>query len=73
MVKDIEGDHIFALVAPNPDKTPRMSTHCPPIHALPRPRSDPMDVDDVSMGHADGGSLIAPIGLWCTDGSRPTA
>ena len=63
MVKDIEGDHIFALVAPNPDKTPRMSTHCPPIHALPRPRSGPQDVGDVSMGLEDRGSSIAPTDL----------
>ena len=63
MVKDIQGYHIFALGAQNPDKTPRMSTHCPPIHALPRPRSDPQHVDDVSMGRADRGASIAPTDL----------
>ena len=55
-----------------PGQTPRMSTHCPPIHGLPRPRSDPQDVDDVSMGRADRGTSIAPTGLWCPGGSRPT-
>ena len=45
----------------------------PPIHGLPRPRSDPRDVDDVSMGRADRGSSIAPTGLWCPGGSSPTA
>ena len=73
MVKDVEGYHIFALGAPKPDQTPRMSTHCPPIHALPCPRSGPQDVDDVSMGRADRGSSIALTGLWCPDGSIPTA
>ena len=48
MVKDIEGYHIFALGAQNPDKTPRMSTHCPPI-TPPRHRGGPQDVGDVSM------------------------
>ena len=55
-----------------PGQNPRMSTHCPPIHGLPRPRSDPQDVDDVSMGRADRGSSIAPTDLWCPDGSPPT-
>ena len=51
---------------------PRMSTHGPPIpiHALPRPRSDPQDVDDVSMGRADRGSSIAPTGLRRRNGPR---
>ena len=44
----------------------------PPLHGLPRPRSDPRDVDDVSKGRADRGSSIAPTGLWCPDGSLPT-
>ena len=50
-----------------------MSTHCLPIYALPHPRSDPQDVDDVSMVRADRGSSIAPTGLKCPEGSRPTA
>ena len=54
-------------------QTPCMSIHCPPIHALPCPRSDPWDVDDVSMGRADRGSSIAPTGLKSPEGSRPTA
>ena len=70
MVKDAEEYHIFALDAQNPDKTPRMSTHCPPIHILPHPRSDPQDVDDVSMGRADRGSSIAPTGLRRRNGPR---
>ena len=45
----------------------------PPLHGLPRPRSDPRDVDDVSMGREDRGSSIAPTGLWCPDESHPTA
>ena len=45
----------------------------PPLHGLPRPRSDPRDVDDVSMGLADRGSSIAPIDFWCPYGSPPTA
>ena len=45
----------------------------PPIHGLPSHRSDPWDVDDVSMGRADPGSSIAPTGLWCPDESHPTA
>ena len=53
-----------------PGQNPRMSTHCPPIHALPRPRSDPQDVDDVSMGRADRGSSIAPTGLRRRNGPR---
>ena len=56
-----------------PGQTPRVSTHSPPIHALPHPRSDPRDVDDVSMVRADRGSSIAPTGLKCPEGSRPTA
>jgi len=56
-----------------PGQTPCMSIHCPPIHALPCPRSDPWDVDDVSMGRADRDSAIAPTGLKCPEGSRPTA
>ena len=43
-----------------PGQNPRMSTHCPPIHGLPSHRSDPWDVDDVSMGRADRGSSIGP-------------
>ena len=35
----------------------------PPIYALPHPRSDPRDVDDVSMGLEDRGSSIAPTDL----------
>ena len=45
----------------------------PPLHGLTRHRSDPQDVDDVSMGLADPGSSIAPTGLWCPDESHPTA
>ena len=45
----------------------------PPIHGLPSHRSDPWDVDDVSMGRADRGASIAPTALWCPYGSRPTA
>ena len=67
MVKDAEEYHIFALDAQNPDKTPRMSTLCPPIHGLPRPRSAPRGMDDVSTGRADRGSSIAATGLWCPD------
>ena len=52
---------------------PRLSIHCPPSHGLPRPRSDPRDVDDVSMVRTDRGSSIAPTGLKCPEGSRPTA
>ena len=44
MVKDAEGYHIFALDAQNPDKTPRMSTLCPPIHGLPCPPAAPPGV-----------------------------
>ena len=72
MVKDVEGYHIFALGVPNRDKTPHVDPW-PPIHALPRPRSDPQDVDDVSMGLEDWGSSIAPTDLWCSDESPPTA
>ena len=54
MVKNIEGYHIFALGAPNPDKPPHVDP-LPPIYGLPRPRSDPRDVDDVSMGPSGSG------------------
>ena len=56
-----------------PGQTHRMSTQCPPFHGLPSHRSDPRDVDDVSMGRADPGSPIAPTGLWCPRGSHSTA
>ena len=46
-----------------PGQNPRMSTQCPPSHALPSPRSDPQDVDDVSMGRADRDSSIGPTCL----------
>ena len=70
--KNIKGYHIFALGAQNPDKPPA----CRPIapHPCPSPPPQrPLDVDDVSMGRADPGSSIAPTGLWCPDGSHPTA
>ena len=55
-----------------PGQNPRMSTHCPHIHA-PRPTAAaPRIMNDVSMGRADRGSSIAPSGYWCPDGSRPT-
>jgi len=34
MVKNIEGYHMFALGAPKPDKTPRMSTNLASLYAL---------------------------------------
>ena len=72
MVKNIEGYPTFALGAQNPDKTPSCRPIAPPIYALPRHRSGPQDVGDVSMGRADRGSSIDPTGLWCPDGSRST-
>ena len=42
----------------------------PPLHGLPRPRSDPRDVDGVSMGRADRSSSIAPTGLRRRNGPR---
>ena len=34
MVKDVEGYHMFALGAQNPDKTSRMSTNLASLYAL---------------------------------------
>ena len=59
MVKDIEGYHIFSLGAQNPEETPHVD-HCPPLHGILWPRSDPRDVDDVSMVCADRDSSIGP-------------
>ena len=42
-----------------------------PLRPLLVPQQ-PLDLDDVSVGRADRGSAIAPTGLWCPDGSRPT-
>ena len=53
-------------------KPPHVDPLPPPIYALPRHRSGPQDVGDVSMGRADRGSSIDPTGLWCPDGSRST-
>ena len=53
-------------------KPPACRPIAPPIYALPRHRSGPQDVGDVSMGRADRGSSIDPTGLWCPDGSRST-
>ena len=73
MVKDIEGHPILALGAQNPDEPPACRSTPPQSMASPAPRSDPRDVDDVSMGRADRGSSIAPTGLWCPGGSPQTA
>ena len=72
MVKGIEGYPIFALGAQNPDKPPSCRPTAPPSMPSPAPAA-PRDVDDVSMGRADRGSSIALTGLWCPDGSPPTA
>ena len=53
-----------------PGQNPPHVNPLPPNHALPRPRSDPQDVDDVSMGRADRGSSIAPTGLRRRNGPR---
>ena len=56
-----------------PGQNPPHVNPLSPNHALPRPRRGPRGVDVVSMGRADRGSSIAPTGLKCPEGSRPTA
>ena len=41
MVKDIEGHHVFALGARNPDKTPACRPNAPPSMASPAPAAAP--------------------------------
>ena len=70
MIKDIKRVSHLRSGCTKPGQTPRMPTHCPPLHGLPRPRSDPRDVDGVSMGRADRSSSIAPTGLRRRNGPR---
>ena len=57
-------------------KTGQNPPHVDPLPSPPwppPPPQRPLDVDDVSVVCADRGSSIAPTGLWCPDGSYPTA